>query len=131
MSDTGALYFQQIPVGQMANFAYLIGSQSARQCLLVDPAWVPGMRVLCDYRDVSLWEVSAKETFQLVMLYNQFKGRLGGTRIAIVAPQDLVYGLNRMWQIEVEPLGLEVEVFRKVEPARGWLGLTVEEAAAG
>ena len=39
MSDTSDLYFQQIPVGQMANFAYLVGSRSARQCLLVDPAW--------------------------------------------------------------------------------------------
>jgi hydroxyacylglutathione hydrolase len=33
------LYFEQVPVGQMANFAYLVGSRSARQCLLVDPAW--------------------------------------------------------------------------------------------
>jgi len=33
------LVFQQIPVGQMANFAYLIGSRSTREALLVDPAW--------------------------------------------------------------------------------------------
>jgi len=33
------LYFRQIPVGRMANFAYLVGSRSARQALLVDPAW--------------------------------------------------------------------------------------------
>jgi glyoxylase-like metal-dependent hydrolase (beta-lactamase superfamily II) len=36
MSD---LYFQQLAVGEMQNFAYLIGSQSTRECLLVDPAW--------------------------------------------------------------------------------------------
>jgi len=36
MSD---LYFAQLPVGEMQNFAYLIGSRSARECLLVDPAW--------------------------------------------------------------------------------------------
>ena len=36
MSD---LYFAQIPVGEMANFAYLIGSRETRECLLVDPAW--------------------------------------------------------------------------------------------
>ncbi len=39
MSETSDLYFHQIPVGQMANFAYLIGSRSAREALLVDPAW--------------------------------------------------------------------------------------------
>ncbi len=33
------LYFCQAAVGQMANFAYLIGSRSAREALLVDPAW--------------------------------------------------------------------------------------------
>ena len=33
------LYFRQIPVGQMANLAYLVGSRSTRETLLVDPAW--------------------------------------------------------------------------------------------
>jgi hydroxyacylglutathione hydrolase len=33
------LYFRQVPVGEMANLAYLVGSRSARQALLVDPAW--------------------------------------------------------------------------------------------
>jgi glyoxylase-like metal-dependent hydrolase (beta-lactamase superfamily II) len=35
----GDLYFVQIPVGQMANLAYLVGSRSTREVLLVDPAW--------------------------------------------------------------------------------------------
>lgn len=38
MSDSD-LYFSQHPVGEMANLAYLVGSVSARQALLVDPAW--------------------------------------------------------------------------------------------
>lgn len=33
------LYFRQLPLGPMANFVYLIGSKSRRECLLVDPAW--------------------------------------------------------------------------------------------
>ena len=39
MSETSDLYFHQVPVGQMANLAYLIGSLSTREALLVDPAW--------------------------------------------------------------------------------------------
>ena len=39
MSEASDLYFQQLPVGQMANFAYLIGSLSTREALVVDPAW--------------------------------------------------------------------------------------------
>ena len=33
------LYFEQLPVGQMANFVYLIGSRATREALIVDPAW--------------------------------------------------------------------------------------------
>ena len=33
------LYFRQVLIGPMANFAYLIGSQSTREAVLVDPAW--------------------------------------------------------------------------------------------
>jgi hydroxyacylglutathione hydrolase len=39
VSDASDLYFRQVPVGQMANLAYLIGSRSTREALLVDPAW--------------------------------------------------------------------------------------------
>jgi glyoxylase-like metal-dependent hydrolase (beta-lactamase superfamily II) len=39
MMSESDLYFRQLAVGQMANFAYLVGSRRAREVLLVDPAW--------------------------------------------------------------------------------------------
>jgi glyoxylase-like metal-dependent hydrolase (beta-lactamase superfamily II) len=33
------LYFHQLPVGEMANLAYLVGSRESGECLVVDPAW--------------------------------------------------------------------------------------------
>jgi glyoxylase-like metal-dependent hydrolase (beta-lactamase superfamily II) len=33
------LYFRQVPVGEMANLAYLVGSRRTREALVVDPAW--------------------------------------------------------------------------------------------
>jgi hydroxyacylglutathione hydrolase len=39
MSDGSDLYFSQLPVGEMANLAYLVGSRSTREALVVDPAW--------------------------------------------------------------------------------------------
>jgi glyoxylase-like metal-dependent hydrolase (beta-lactamase superfamily II) len=39
VSAASDLYFEQVPVGEMANFAYLIGSRATRECLVVDPAW--------------------------------------------------------------------------------------------
>jgi glyoxylase-like metal-dependent hydrolase (beta-lactamase superfamily II) len=39
MAEPSDLYFQQIAVGEMANLAYLVGSRSTREALVVDPAW--------------------------------------------------------------------------------------------
>jgi len=39
MSEKSDLYFTQHPVGQMANLAYVIGSTSTREAVIVDPAW--------------------------------------------------------------------------------------------
>ncbi len=39
MPESRDLYFQQVQVGEMANFAYLIGSRAAGEAVLVDPAW--------------------------------------------------------------------------------------------
>ena len=39
MSEESDLYFRQVAVGEMANFAYLIGSISSREAVIVDPAW--------------------------------------------------------------------------------------------
>ena len=36
MSD---LYLKQLKLGPMANFVYLVGSKSKRQCFAIDPAW--------------------------------------------------------------------------------------------
>ncbi len=33
------LYFKQIPVGYMGNFAYLVGDKKKKECAVVDPAW--------------------------------------------------------------------------------------------
>lgn len=39
MSPVSDLYFRQLAVGEMANLAYLVGSRSTREALIVDPAW--------------------------------------------------------------------------------------------
>ena len=39
MQRESDLYFHQLPVGEMANLAYLLGSRATRECLVVDPAW--------------------------------------------------------------------------------------------
>ncbi|MBU9888290.1 MAG: MBL fold metallo-hydrolase [Candidatus Omnitrophica bacterium] len=38
-AEAPSLYFKQIPVGYMQNFAYLIGDKKTGECAVVDPAW--------------------------------------------------------------------------------------------
>ena len=39
MTDASDLYFRQVLLGPMQNFIYFIGSKSAGECMVVDPAW--------------------------------------------------------------------------------------------
>ena len=39
MSSESDLYFRQLAVGDMANLAYLIGSRTTHEAVIVDPAW--------------------------------------------------------------------------------------------
>ena len=63
-SDTD-LYFAQLPVGEMANFTYLIGSRATGECLLVDPAWA--VDALCDQAE----QDGMRVTGALVTHYHQ------------------------------------------------------------
>ncbi len=81
MAAESNLYFRQIAVGQMANFAYLIGSQQSRQALVVDPAWdVEGLLAQLDADGMQL-------AGALVTHYHQdhVGGEIFGMRIAGVA----------------------------------------------
>lgn len=46
--------------GQMANFAYLLGDDEKRECMIVDPAWdIPGILDIIDREDMRLTGVLA------------------------------------------------------------------------
>jgi hypothetical protein len=46
------------------------------------------------------------------------------TRMAIVANTSVGYGMARMYETLMEGSGTEVQVFRELEAARRWLGVT-------
>ena len=48
-------------------------------------------------------------------------GKYFNNRIALVAPNDLQYGLMRMGSVFSEELGMKVEIFRTFAKARQWL----------
>jgi glyoxylase-like metal-dependent hydrolase (beta-lactamase superfamily II) len=81
LAEASPLYFRQVAVGQMANFAYLIGSRVSRKALVVDPAWE--IEGLLEQLDADGMQLSGA----LVTHYHQdhVGGEIFGMRIAGVA----------------------------------------------
>ncbi len=69
--DASDLYFRQMLVGEMANFAYVVGSRSTREVLVVDPAW--NVDALVDHAEQEGMQV----TGALVTHYHQ--DHIGGS----------------------------------------------------
>ena len=114
MSDESDLYFRQLLVGEMANFAYLVGSLATREVLVVDPAWSvdalvehaeqEGMRVVGalvthyhqDHIGGSLFGheiegiVRLKERLPDAAIHVQRHEALGVAKVAGLAPSELV-----------------------------------------
>ena len=101
MSD---LYFRQVAVGRMANLAYLVGSLSSREALLVDPAW--SVDALLDQAESD----GMKVTGALVTHYHQ--DHVGGEIFGMS-----IEGLGRLLERQPVPVHVnahEADGLRKV-----------------
>ena len=90
--------------------------------LLSDPALKPGMKILSDHTEVKR-VMPGTELREIAVRARQLMDR-GIARIALVAPNDFLYGIGRMFVSYSEFTNVKVEVFREKEDARRWLGLT-------
>ncbi len=81
MSEQNELIIEQIEIGPMQNFTYIVGSRSTREVAIVDPAWdIDGLIKHLDERDYKL-------TGALVTHYHpdHIGGGFGGRKIAGLA----------------------------------------------
>ena len=98
--------------------------------LYTDPAYRSGYSELVDCRGVTAFDVSV----QAIRNVGEMAVVAAGTppapaRVAIVAGDDVMYGLSRLYQTSQEPTSEVVEVFRNLAEARRWLGLEPEREA--
>ena len=66
--------------------------------VFTDPDFEVGMDMLCDYRDVSQFEVSSTAMRWSAGLVSRIESSDTPWKMAMVAPQDVVYGMARMYQ---------------------------------
>ena len=83
----------------------------------------PTLYTLCDYSDASIDRISLAFVRQLYSMVQKLGFSRQGGKTAVVAPEDLVYGLARMFQImsDIDDFPFETRVFRSYEEAEQWL----------
>lgn len=89
------------------------------QKLRSDPRFDPTYRQLTDLTGVTEIVVTTGMINETSL--DQFFAP--GTRRAMVATDDGVFGMARMFALRAEGLGQTIEVFREEQPARDWLGI--------
>lgn len=105
------LYFEQVPVGEMANLAYLIGSRSTREALVVDPAW--SVDALLDHAEADGMRV----TGALVTHYHQ--DHVGGSIFGMS-----IEGLDRLMTRQPVPIHVQA---REAEGVRRVTGISAAD----
>ena len=84
---------------------------------------------LIDYSKITQFEVSTSEVEIIASQDRKASEYIPDGVVAVVAKKDLVFGINRMWEIIVENTGLqwEIMVFRDRDDAEAWIKEKVKE----
>jgi hypothetical protein len=86
-------------------------------------SWRVGMHLLFDNREEIFDDLSNIEVQLIAQVFTQFNEQLNNSKIALVMPKDLGYGIARMWETytSLNERAFLTKVFRKVEEAREWI----------
>jgi hypothetical protein len=90
--------------------------------LAADPRFESSFRQLADLRDVTGLDFGLPTVREIARI-NPFGT---GARRAIIIGNDLAYGVIQMYQMLRDRTTQEVFVFRELEPALEWLGLSAD-----
>ena len=95
--------------------------------LAMDDRYKAPMKKLVDYRSVDSIRISPEEAYAIARMKVRFASAFTGERCAFVSPMDDAYGSSRVHQALVNGIGLNTEVFRRIEDALEWLDVTLEK----
>ncbi len=121
-----------IDVARRTMFAHVSGSITIEDILQVGEEgfihddWQPGFNLFVDYSAATEINVDTKDVGLLVGQYQSRSSLLVGSRCAVVAPSDLIFGLARAWELMSDGHPLTSMIFRTRRQAIAWLGLKPE-----
>lgn len=98
-----------------------------KQKIVKDPDFRPGMRELSDARNVERLDITSEGVQRFVAQDADDALLLRNHRIAIVAQEDVVFGMARMYGMMTEKYLGDVMVFRDMKDAMNWIGIEEQE----
>lgn len=110
-------------------FIELTGEVSATELvdaarkLSSDESVPPGHLELVDLSRVENTDVTGATLRQIAGLFAEADRRPEDSRVAIVAPGDLYFGLSRMYEVYRDPSPVRIRIFRGLAEAKAWLGI--------
>ena len=94
------------------DFLFLIESRSR---------YKSNLNMVCDFRDVEKVLVETEHINQLLNLEKHKRLFQPGAKVAVVASQNIVYGVSRMYEMLAGELPQTIRVFREMTGAEKWL----------
>ena len=86
------------------------------------PYWSNGTHILYDNRLENLHNLSSDDVQKISLKFTQFNDKLENSKIALVMPNDIAFGLARMWEIYTEnTASFRTNVFRSMDDAIKWI----------
>jgi hypothetical protein len=95
----------------------------AYERVVATPDYDPDLDDLLDFGDVERVDVAGEGVRRLVAYFDRADLPGHHARLAIVAPQDYVFGLARMYEALRGGAPGQIRVFRDRAAAEAWLGL--------
>jgi len=90
--------------------------------VLNDPDWSTGTHILYDNRLENFSNLSDGDMQRISLKFTQFNNKLKRSKIAMVMPGDIAFGLARMWETYTEnSASFKTNIFRKIDDAFKWI----------
>ena len=90
--------------------------------VFTSPDWSNGKNILYDNRLENLDKLSSDDVQRISLKFTQFNDKLANSKIALVMPKDVAYGLARMWENYTETTAtFKTNIFRTIDNALQWI----------
>ena len=95
--------------------------RAAFAAVIADPLYRKDMPAVWDMRSADAAQMSSEKILKIIDFFKGHQEQRSGHKVAIVASNDLTFGLSRMYEFRASELNAEIEVFRDFKKAWRWV----------